>query len=686
MKKRILLGLLTVLTIFGLASCKEKDDPTPDNVETITIAEAIEICKELTSVSEERYVIDAVIVKILNPAYGQMTLKDDTGTIEVYGSYDADGVKGYAALEEKPYAGDKVRVSALLQNFNGKYEIKSAWILSFEHIEEDFNEADYEAMSIAEARNAAKDKKLILEGVVAKISYANGKIPNGFYLVDSTNSIYVYDSQITPRVKIGNKIKIAAVKDYWILADEEQSAAQFGYKGACQVTNAHLLKNDEMVNNSFDKGWIKETTVKEIMDTPFSENITSTIFKVNALIKKEEGHGFVNYYFYDIDGKTGSYTYTQCNGGDFEWLDSYDGKICTVYLSPLNAKSSGAGCVWRFFPILVKDENYQFDVTKAAEFAVTYYGVDQFLKTYNSDPKLEVITNVSSDLLDVKNIQLSYDSSDSSVLSFDKEEDKVIMHAKKTGTVTITVKGAHNNINYSKEVIVSVDIKDIPQNTLTVQEVIDLKVYDGTTISEVDVLVRGIAGPSLANQTGFYLIDSTGVIAVRTSTDTMSKISLGNEVILKGKRTVTQGSKPKPDVFGESVISNAELVLNLFGSNEYSRESFIKDKTLDEIINLPVSEDHTTQGYILEAKIQVVEAQFYGNIYLVSPSDDSKQIILYSSDARKEYNWLKEFDGKTIKLELMLCNWNSKDVYGACVLSATADDGRVLYNTIKYAK
>lgn len=55
--------------------------------------------------------------------------------------------------------------------------------------------------------------------------------------MDDTNSIFVYDSQIAPRVKIGNKIKLAAIKEYWILADELASAALFGYEGCCQVSS-----------------------------------------------------------------------------------------------------------------------------------------------------------------------------------------------------------------------------------------------------------------------------------------------------------------------------------------------------------------------------------------------------------------------------------------------------------------
>ncbi len=653
-------------------------------LQTITIAEALEICAGLAAEAEVRYIINAEVVKILNPGYGQMTIKDATGTIDVYGSYDWDGVKGYAELEDKPYAGDTVSLSCLLQNFNGTYEVKSAWILSFKHEEQIFDINEYTAMSIEEARSAKKDSKVIIEGVVAQITYATGKIPTGFYLVDDTNSIFVYDSQIAPRVKIGNKIKLAAIKEYWILADELASAALFGYEGCCQVSSGHLLENDGKTDHVFNKDWILDSTVKEMIDTPFSENVTTTIFKVNALVKKVDGHNFVNYYFYDIDGTTGSYTYTQCNGNDFDWLDEFDGKICTVYLSAMNAKASRSGCVWRFLPIEVKDEGYTFDLNKSAEFAVKYFGINQFFAAYNGNPELECIPSVSSELLGVKDVKLVYSSSDTNVISFDEVNGKIIMNAKTSGKATISVKASYNNIQYTESMEINVTFTEIPENTKTVKEVINIEPYVNGQVEKIEVFVRGIAGPSLANQTGFYLIDETGAIAIRTTSDTMKKISLGDEVVLKGLRTVAYKELIEGN-YGQAVVTDCELVANLYGNHSYSTASFIKDKTIDDLYDISVSENATAQVYVVEAKIKYVEAQFYGNVYLVSPNS-SKEIILYSSDGRREYSWLKAYNGQTLKVEVALCNWNTKKNFAACALSATLEDGTVLFNMNNYNK
>ena len=166
------------------------------------------------------------------------------------------------------------------------------------------------------------------------------------------------------------------------------------------------------------KTWIEESTVKDIIETGMDNNITSNVYKVNALINKVPGSGFTNYYINDLDGTTGSYVYTMCNGNDFTWLDQFDGKICTIYLSPINCKSTAGGTVYRFIPVKVENNNFKFDVKDACEYAIKYHALDQFKSLYQNNPTLEVLTNVSSELLGFEGVQISYASSNTNVLYF----------------------------------------------------------------------------------------------------------------------------------------------------------------------------------------------------------------------------------------------------------------------------
>lgn len=67
-------------------------------------------------------------------------------------------------------------------------------------------------MKISAVREVELEHLVKTTGVVARITYATGLIPNGFYIVDETGSIYVYDSQIAARVSIGNTVTIAGKK------------------------------------------------------------------------------------------------------------------------------------------------------------------------------------------------------------------------------------------------------------------------------------------------------------------------------------------------------------------------------------------------------------------------------------------------------------------------------------------
>lgn len=634
----------------------------------LTIAEALEICKKLPSgvPTTQRYYITATVESVTNSTYGSMIINDGTGSISIYGSMNADGTVSYDKMAEKPFKGDEVKVYCTLQNYNGNFEIKSAWIIEFKAAENAYNEADYTEMSIADARNAAAGTKVKITGVVARITFANGYKPSGVILVDGTNSIYVYDGDLAGRVAIGNTITVAASKTYWILESEATNADKFGYKGCNQLESAWLLNNDNG-NSDFDKSWITETTVKEIMDTPVSEDITTTIFKVNALIKRQDGNGFVNYYIDDLDGQTGSYVYTQCNGGDFSWMDEFDGKICTVYLMALNAKSAASGCVWRFLPIAVMDEGFDISSVNVAEHAVKYYGIPQFLATYTGDPAMSVISSVSSELLNFAGAELIYSSSNTDVVYFVDG----VMHCGTTGTAVITVSCNYNGTSYSDTIEISVE-RNEDVEFITVADAIASAIGD-------KVVVKGIVGPSLVNQDGFYLIDETGVIAILTDKDTLATLEIGYEIVLEGTRFFKYKSGGAGDR-GNTCISEAKVVVNNYGSHEYSTDSFKGELTLAEWVKLDVTTDYTTSVYIVTATVVVVEAAYFTNIKLV---DGDTEINLYCSSAA-QYKWLQKYAGQTITMELIPCNWSNKSVYPGCVLSVILEDGTKEYNTLNF--
>lgn len=657
-----------------------------DEKKIYTIAELIAMMPSDGSVTTERYYVKAKIKSIDDAGFGAMTIEDSTGTLSVYGTYSADGAKRYSELDEKPVKGDTVLLYGTIQNYKNKTpEIKSGWIIEFTKGTPSWSEDDYTEMTIGEAREASVDSLVKVTGVVSRITFASGMKPNGFIIVGDNSSIYVYDNQIAITVAIGNKITLLAKKTMFIASKEASSAKKFGYKGACQLIDGHLLSNDEATND-LDLSFAQEKTVKEVIETSPSANITSLIYHSNALIKRvqKEGQNFVNYYIDDLDGKTGSYVYTACDGKDFAWMDQYDGKICSVYYTALNAKSTSTGVLFRFLPIKIEDNNnYQFNKADAPKFAVEYYGLEQFDTVYSADPSKEMLTSVTSDLLNFGTATLSYSSNNTDLAYFETGEDgKVIFHINSgtEGTATITVTGhLDGQTDFSK----TMDIKIV--KPVDVSSAVNVKAAIDAS-KGTELLVKGVIGPSLVNKNGFYLIDETGSLAVvMKSTDEFKGLQIGQTVYIKGKRdlfaSVRNGGTPS---YFESCMTGCQIVKNEFGNVDYSTASFIKGKTLADLIALPVADNsHTAEVYVITAGLKFVSTKNYSNAYL---KDGDSEMRLYCTNAAGQYQWIKSYvdDTKTYTMEVAVCNWNNKNYYTACLLSITDSNGNKVMNTLNF--
>lgn len=677
MKNKFLLGLsFLCFASIVLSSCEPTDSSLnssdevvenfQDKYECISIARAIEIATAAGETpTTERYYVYGVIDSISNAQYGSMTITDGTDSLYVYGTYDIEGFFNYSELTDRPVVGDEVVLSVNLHSFNGTAEAKSGWIVEYKRAEKDYTTA-----TIAQARDAAEDSDLQVSGTVAAITYAFGMVPSGFYLVDETSSIYVYGKDVVAGVKVGNTVTVTGNKTYYVLEDEQAAAEKWGYAGSCQLSKAVVIENDNQVND-FDTSWVSETTVKEMLNTPVTENVTNQIYKVNAFINKVEGTGFTNYYINDLDGTTGTYTYTQANGNDFTWLDKYDGKLCEVYVTAINCKATQTDCFYRFIPIKVTNDDVKFDQSKGASFALEYYVKDLFNESYNANPKLEVPTSVSNELIELSNVSISYASNNTNVITFVEENGKTYLNTKDTGKATVTATATYGS--YTDSISLEIEVLDGPQF-----EYIDVK----TAIEATDdtlVTVKGIAGPSLVNQSGFYLIDETGVIAVKCSANVIAGIKLGNEVIMQGTRA---HNRPE-GVIGQSMINDAVCLYNGYGTHDYSTASFDYSKNFEDILNYDVTtQDMSTSVFVVEVSITFVQEAYYSKLEVVSPTDASKKINLYSSGAG-QYSWLQQFNGQTVTMEIALCNWNAKSYYAGCALAVITENGKV-YNQLNY--
>lgn len=645
--------------------------------EHISIAEAIKLANSAgeTETADEVTIV-GTIVTVSNATYGEMTVSDETGSLYIFGSWASDGTY-YDSMTEKPVKGDEVVLKGVLKTFNGTAQMgsknKKATIVDWRTIKVEIDDKDYTSCSIADARNAQKGDKVKVDGIVSAITYANGRKPSGVILIDESASIYVYSGDIAQQVSVGNKIEVVATKTYWILADEQSNATVHGYNGACQLESATLISNDKQ-SNSFDKSWIENITVKKLLNTKVTENITSLVYKSTAYIKKDQGTGFVNYYINDLDGTTGTYVYTQCNGSDFDWMDKYDGKICEVYYTALNAKSTAAGCNYRLLPIEINIiSDFSFASENVPAFAIEYGVIDLFENTiYGADPAIKLPVSYSNVLIDAENVAFTYSIDDTSVASINVADDVCTLNLIKNGNVEVNITATFGSHSASKKVTLTLERSD-EVTTPTVAEIIETK--DGETVH-----VRGIVVSSLVNQTGFYLSDSTGIIAVRTTKDVVSELKPGYEIVVSGVKKHVKKDETATTYVGQCAIDNAVLVANYYGEHDYATDYFIKDKTIKDLTELDATIDYTTNVYVLQAKIIFIETQYYSQIKI--EGEDGTQMNLYSASAN-QYSWLKEYKDKTVTLELAVCNWNGKKYYVGCAISATVD-GQKIINSLNF--
>ena len=646
----------------------EPSEPSelPTDGTELTIAEilALPLTEEETA---QKYIVRATIESVTNAQYGAMVITDETGSISVYNTKNADGTD-YAAMEDKPYKGDSVVLSCIVHAFNGEAEIKQAYIVEFTHAEITIDPAEYTEMSIADARNTEMGTKVKVSGVVAQMVYG-GKAdsPCGLILADGTASIYVYDGDLAARCVVGNTVTIAAEKTYWIQEKELAAAQDNGYKGCNQLVDVKLINLDNSVTD-FDASWVVETTIKKIMETPVDNDITTLIYKVTALIKRDASYGnWVNYYIDDLDGVTGSYCYTQCDGADYAWLDAYDGKICTIYMMALNAKCAADGCTWRFLPVAVISDEFDPASVNVPAYIVNYVGLKQFELSYTGDPAKKLETSVSSDLLGFTGASLRYESSDPSVISVADG----VLNCLKSGTATITVIGEYNGETYFDTVTIIVDIPQPDVEYPTVADVI------ATAVGET-VTVKGIVGPSVVNKTGFYLIDGTGVIAVLTTEDVMETLTIGQEVVLEGKRDrFYDSSKNGGTHAGQTFITGATVVVNNYGEHAYDTSTFVTDKTITDLYNLEASVDYSTTVFIVTATVSKGDGQWA----TFGLTDGIKTLTLYSGSTA-QYSWLEQFIGQEVTIQVAPCNWNNKSYWRGCVLAVTDAGGNTHYNTL----
>ena len=106
-------------------------EPDPEADTELTVAEAIALgaSKAHNTYTEGKYYVTGEITEIYNTTYGNMYIADEDGnTLNIYGTYDADGTNRFDAMENQPAVGDTITVYGIIGQYNGTPQMKNGWI------------------------------------------------------------------------------------------------------------------------------------------------------------------------------------------------------------------------------------------------------------------------------------------------------------------------------------------------------------------------------------------------------------------------------------------------------------------------------------------------------------------------------------------------------------------------------
>lgn len=121
-------------------------EPTPGDVQKVTVAEFL-----AASEGDTVYELTGVIKNVANTNYGNFDLQDETGTVYVYGIYDADGNKVFTSLGLKE--GDTLTMRGVRSSYNDEPQVGNGVYVSHVVGETPEQPANSATLSFADVAN-----------------------------------------------------------------------------------------------------------------------------------------------------------------------------------------------------------------------------------------------------------------------------------------------------------------------------------------------------------------------------------------------------------------------------------------------------------------------------------------------------------------------------------------------------
>lgn len=497
---------------------------------------------------------------------------------------------------------------------------------------------EFDTISIADARKAAVDENVTIEGYIAGFLYLKGtSAPAGFELVDETSSIAVF---VSTAVDTNTDITKLRIGEFVIVngnGDLYQPREDHNHTGSIRLNEAEVLYHDWQ-EHELPTEAILEKEFDQLVLNPSDNNISNMVFKTTMYVERSSG-SYVNYYIHDLkDPSLSMIVYSQNSGkngpAEYDWLAPYAGKCVEAYVTlRIGAVSSGK-FVWKAGVLQV------LDVVETPDSLLAYYEKSNILACFAS----EYAASANVEYKIPNGVTLEVLNNSSSQVTAKVEAGVLTVNvAEPTTTEQVTLSLSFKVGDVSE--VLDITFNVVKPDVITLQEFRDQAQKKGPTVV-VEGIVSALVKSSGQSTWTFYLTDGTATIFSYSK----AAVEVGDMVRIQGQIDI---------YYGLPQISNGTVTI-LSKGNEVPTESFNKDYTLSDVVaDATAGEASKNGGKVYVDVIATLNITSSGEEVSLTVGDDKIAMYNYTNASyyTENYQSLESLNGKEVKVTIIAYNW-----------------------------
>lgn len=361
-RKSVLVGLLSLTAVLGLASCGGNNSTTtaPSSTVAPSATTTTVVPSTTTTVvpSTPSSTVDPTeeTKELIDTALSQLeisgTIESSTLTLKTTGiggvrfSYTSSNpdvisiTEGAATVNRPAFGEEDATVTITAIGILDDVESSKTFTVTVKALVDD-------SIRVSEIKSSKTGTAIKAHGVVSGILFAANsttgeKYRAGFYLTDSTGTIYVYGSQVAANVSVGNEVYFSGS------VNEHNSIKQIS-----SPANLKVLSETSTVD------WTSVVKDKTIVDVKnLGAEACGNVYELTILVYKND---YNVYAIEDIDYQTSKVSLNEYFSGTVStdntdyapWLQGKEGQILKVYymVNSLNSKGVPRGNVLNVLPL-----------------------------------------------------------------------------------------------------------------------------------------------------------------------------------------------------------------------------------------------------------------------------------------------------------------------------------------------